>query len=285
MAKAKNFFYMNPPAFAKKLFTAAKSDWLDISQEEPEDHLTYSYPPEGSPATTNGWYSIIRRARNPIQVRRAPAVWGPMIYSESPWLQCTWLNGISVKLYKNGPTDLEQLVVCLSSTKSLAERIHHKRMVPGWWVWIFNEWKSTRVGSFGPTLKARFLWGNCRANDIIPPPQHYINTSVQKAGIPGFPGCLEPIQMTCNSLTIKRKKKQLQLTWPKPMDLCLTVAPSLHWSSSTTRRRCLISLCSTSGMSSCVSPPPTVQQAGKHGRSASWWAALSHLCCLSCVWS
>ena len=38
-------------------------------------------------------------------------------------------------------------------------------------------------------------------------------------------------------------------------------------------------------MSSCVSPLLTIRRAGKHLKSASWWAALSHLCCLSCVWS
>ena len=42
----------------------------------------------------------------------------------------------------------------------------------------------------------------------------YINTSVQKAGIPGFPGCLEHAQMIWNSLmSAKRERKELHVVW------------------------------------------------------------------------
>ena len=43
---------------------------------------------------------------------------------------------------------------------------------------------------------------------------HYINTSVQKAGIPGFPGCLEHSQMIWNSiLSARRDKTELHVIW------------------------------------------------------------------------
>ena len=43
---------------------------------------------------------------------------------------------------------------------------------------------------------------------------HYINTSVQKPGIPGFPGCLEHSQMIWNSLlSAKRDKIELHVIW------------------------------------------------------------------------
>ena len=43
---------------------------------------------------------------------------------------------------------------------------------------------------------------------------HYINTSVQWAGIPGFPGCLEQSQMIWNSiLLVKRDKTELHVIW------------------------------------------------------------------------
>ena len=42
----------------------------------------------------------------------------------------------------------------------------------------------------------------------------YIDTSVQKAGVPGFPGCLEHAQMIWNSLmAAKREKKELHVVW------------------------------------------------------------------------
>ena len=43
---------------------------------------------------------------------------------------------------------------------------------------------------------------------------HYINTSVQKAGIPGFLGCLEHSQMIWNSiLSARREKTELHVIW------------------------------------------------------------------------
>ena len=43
---------------------------------------------------------------------------------------------------------------------------------------------------------------------------HYINTSVQKAEIPGFPGCLEHSQMIWNSiLSARRDKTELHVIW------------------------------------------------------------------------
>ena len=43
---------------------------------------------------------------------------------------------------------------------------------------------------------------------------HYMNTSVQKAGIPGFRGCLEHSQMIWNSIpSAKRDKTELHVIW------------------------------------------------------------------------
>ena len=42
---------------------------------------------------------------------------------------------------------------------------------------------------------------------------HYINTSVQKAGIPGFPGCLEHSQMIWNSILSAKRDKTEHVIW------------------------------------------------------------------------
>ena len=43
---------------------------------------------------------------------------------------------------------------------------------------------------------------------------HYIGTSVQEAGIPGLPGCLEHLQRIWNSiLSAKREKTELHVIW------------------------------------------------------------------------
>ena len=54
----------------------------------------------------------------------------------------------------------------------------------------------------------------------------YINTSVQKAGIPGFPGCLGHSQMIWNSiLSAKRDKTELHVMW---LDLANAYGSVLH---------------------------------------------------------
>ena len=55
---------------------------------------------------------------------------------------------------------------------------------------------------------------------------HYINTSVQKAGIPGFPRCLEHSQMIWNSiLSARRDKTELHVIW---LDLANAYGSVLH---------------------------------------------------------
>lgn len=42
----------------------------------------------------------------------------------------------------------------------------------------------------------------------------YINTSCQKAGVPGFPGCVEHASMIWEQIqTAKREKKDLHVVW------------------------------------------------------------------------
>ena len=52
----------------------------------------------------------------------------------------------------------------------------------------------------------------CTTNFLMS--NRYINTSVQKAGIPGFPRCLEHSQTIWNSiLSAKRDKRKLHVIW------------------------------------------------------------------------
>ena len=127
------------------------------------------------------------------------------------------LNGISFKLYKNCPTVLEQLVCLL-------QRAWREGYVAQEWcladgVWIPKEENSIGVGSFRPisllNVEGKIFFGViARRMTSFLLQNKYINTSVQKAGIPGFPGCLEHAQMIWNSLmTAKREKKELHVAW------------------------------------------------------------------------
>ena len=127
------------------------------------------------------------------------------------------LNGISFKLYKNCPTVLEQLV-CL-----LQRAWREGYVAQGWCladgVWIPKDENSIGVGSFRPisllNVEGKIFFGViARRMTSFLLQNKYINMSVQKAGIPGFPGCLEHAHVIWNSLMIaKHEKKELHVVW------------------------------------------------------------------------
>ena len=127
------------------------------------------------------------------------------------------LNGIFFKLYKNCPTVLEQLVCLL-------QRAWREGYVAQEWclsdvVWIPKEENSIGVGSFRPisllNVEGKILFRViARRMTSFLLQNKYINTSVQKAGIPGFPGCLKHAQIIWNSLmTANCEKKELHILW------------------------------------------------------------------------
>lgn len=60
----------------------------------------------------------------------------------------------------------------------------------------------------------------------------FIDTSVQKAGIPGFPGCLEHAQMIWNSIrTAKQDKRELHVVWIDLANACGSVTHDLIYRS------------------------------------------------------
>ena len=217
--KTREAFYRNPYAFAKKLFTAAKSGQLDVPQEELEAHLARTYsdplkevpllPMDGIPQPDEpdvpfrvGGYRL-SEVRDFVRKARAGGAPG--------------MNGISFKLYKNCPTVLEQLVVLL-------QRAWREGIVAQEWcltdgVWIPKEENSVGVGNFRPinllNVEGKIFFGVlAKRMTTFLLTNKYIDTTVQKAGIPGFPGCLEHAQMIWNSLmAAKRERKELHVVW------------------------------------------------------------------------
>ena len=217
--RARESFYRNPYAFAKKLFSAAKSGRLDIPQDELEAHLacTYSDPLKDIPLTPMDGIPLLEEPEVPFRtggyrqseardfIRKARAGSAP------------GFNGISFKLYKNCPTVLEQLI-------GLLQRAWREGLVMQEWcladgVWIPKEENSVGVGNFRPisllNVEGKIFFGVlARRMTSFLLLNKYINTSVQKAGIPGFPGCLEHAQMIWNSLmAAKRERKELHVVW------------------------------------------------------------------------
>ena len=232
--KTRESFYRNQYAFAKKLFTAAKSGRLDIPQQELEDHLrkTYSDPLKEVPLPPMDGIPPLEEPETPFRAGGLRLYEAREFIHKARACSATGLNGISFKLYKNCPTVLEQLVCLL-------QRAWQEGYVPQEWcladgVWIPKEENSIGVGSFRPisllNLEGKIFFGGiARRMTSFLLQNKYINTSVQKAGIPGFPGCLEHAQMIWNSLmTAKREKKELHVVWLNLANAYGSVPAQLH---------------------------------------------------------
>ena len=128
------------------------------------------------------------------------------------------LNGISYKLYKNCPRVLRKLTVLLQQAwkKDI--------IVPQEWcladgIWIPKEMQSKCLTDFCPLSLLNvegkiFLGILARRMTTFLMSNHYMNTSAQRAGIPGFLGCLEHSQMIWNSiLSARRDKTELREIW------------------------------------------------------------------------
>ena len=194
--KTRQDFYKNPYQFAKKLFTEARSGTLDVPQEELQSHLhkTYSDPLKETPLGEIEGLPVLDEPTTPFNtggvrsrevadfVRKARAASAPGI------------NGLSYKLYKNCPQ-------VLSILTGLLQRAWREGFVPEEWcwadgVWIPKEQNSVGIGSFRPisllNVEGKIFFGVfAKRLTTFLLANGYIDTSVQKAGIPGFPGCLD----------------------------------------------------------------------------------------------
>ena len=95
----------------------------------------------------------------------------------------------------------------LSSFSRFGRRVLYHRN--GVWLMVFayQEKYIQKVSKFSPNIPP------CRMKNFLMS-NHYLNTSVQKGGILGFPGCLEHSQMIWNSvLSVKRDKRELHVIW------------------------------------------------------------------------
>ena len=210
--QARRAFYSNPYAFAKKLFVESKSGKLDVPKEELENHLKMTYsddlnsipipplrdlPKPQDPTVMFDDSGIkLKEVRDFIHKARAGSAPG--------------LNGISYKLYKNCPRVLRKLTVLL-------QQAWKKAIVPQEWfladgILIPKEMQSKGITNFRPisllNVEGKIFFGVlARRMTTFLMSNHYINTSVQRAGIPGFPGCLEHSQMIWNSILSARRDK------------------------------------------------------------------------------
>ena len=233
--RARIAFYKDPFRFVKSLFSREKNGSLRVSKQELEGHLEkvhrdrerfreLSLPPDippiggidsqcdDSPPRWKEVQEIVRRAR-------ASSAPGP--------------NGVPYRLYKSAPDVLRFLW-------TLMKVVWKKQVIPKAWrraggIFIPKERDSVEIGQFRPisllnvegkvffSVVAQRLSSYLEKNSLI-------DTSVQKAGIPGFSGCLEHTSMIWSQIQAARhEKRDLHVVFLDLANVFGSVPHSLLW--------------------------------------------------------
>ena len=217
--KTRENFYKNPFKFAKSLFTEGKSGVLNVPQEELEAHLKKTYsdslkdvplapfddvprPPEPE-KKFNMSYITMKEVTDFVKKARSKSSPG--------------MNRISYKLYKNCPDVRYRL--CKVLQRAWNHKVVPKEFCLANGIYIPKEKDAVGIGNFRPisllNIEGKIYFGViARRLTQFLMGNNYIDTSIQKAGIPGFPGCLEHCQMIWRAIReAKLNRKDLQVIW------------------------------------------------------------------------
>jgi len=192
-------FLKNPYGFAKGLFEQGKTGELQASKEEVEQHLAMVYGqarevdissmPVLQHPTCPGCDFEDGELR-PEEVER--------VVKKARSKSAPGMNGISYKVYKKCPQVLSLLTRILGRLWMQGEVPEEWCMANG--VYIPKQDKAKRLEEFRPISLLNVegkIFFSVLANRLTEYllQNGYINTSIQKAGVPGFPGCLEHVSM------------------------------------------------------------------------------------------
>ncbi|KAL2097226.1 hypothetical protein ACEWY4_006433 [Coilia grayii] len=217
--KERRAFFQDPFGYARQLLDEKRSGKLDISKEELEQYAKthYTDAAKDTPLGSSGYIqrpppptiafdtSPPRRSKLAEVLRRARLASAPRP------------NGLSYKFYKNCP----QVAEILWRLMRVAWK---KASVPAEWqqavgVFIPKELNSTTINQFRSiallnvegklffSILARRMTNFLKDNE-------YVDTSCQKAGIPGFPGCTEHSAVIWEQIQrAKRERTDLHVVW------------------------------------------------------------------------
>ena len=212
-------FFRDPYQYARELFDQPRSGTLRVEQKTLEDHLekTYSDPNRNIPLGQNiglVWPDVpgkkftmkppsLEETRRVVQKAKCKSAPGP--------------NGIPYLLFKRCPGVLGWLHSQLRQAWLKGHVNEEWRKAEG--VYIAKEQNSTELGQFRPisllnvegkiffSIIAQRLTSFLMENG-------YIDTSVQKGGVPGIAGCLEHATMIWESIQLaKSGRRNLDVVW------------------------------------------------------------------------
>jgi len=214
--KARRDFGKNPFKFTKKLFEVEKNGVLNVPKEDLEAHLREKYT---DPLTNIplGHLNELNRPHPPAEkFDNSPLKLGEIrdFVKKARAKSSPGINGISYKLYKRCPNVLTLLW-------RLLRKAHIKKFIAEDWgladgIHIPKEKDSKRLDQFRPisllNVEGKIFFGVIakRMTTFILN-NAYVNTSIQKAGIPGFPGCIEHTTMLWDAIKTAKNDKSAEL--------------------------------------------------------------------------
>ncbi|GFO03431.1 reverse transcriptase [Plakobranchus ocellatus] len=212
-------FIGDPFQFARQLFQQSKSGTLIVVREELETHLkeTYSDPTREIPlekTTSLVWPATpgIKFDSKPPSLQEVIAVVNKTRAKSAPGP-----NGVLYLLYKRCPNVLKKLHKILQSAWKNIKISKEWMTAEG--VYIPKEQDSKEINQFRPISllnvegKIFFSIMASRLTKYLTE-NGYINTSVQKGGIPGVSGCLEHATMIWEAIQrAKSEKLNLDVVW------------------------------------------------------------------------
>lgn len=233
--KARTAFYSDPFRFVKGLFTKEKSGSLMVPKQELEDHLSATHtdnhrfeqreiPPDMPPLPQPGY-----------QLDDSPPRWGEVMEAvkKARAASAPGPNGVLYRLYKNSPNVLRFLW-------KLMKVMWTRQTIPKSWrraggVLIPKEKDASNIGQFRQinllnvegklffSIVAKRLTTYLKKNSMI-------DTSMQKAGIPGFSGCFEHTSMIWHQIqSARREGRDLHVLFLDLANAFGSVPHSLIW--------------------------------------------------------
>ncbi len=217
--RTRTAFYRNPYKFAKDLFVKEKTGTLKVPVRELEEYLrkTYSDNQRHVPATIPDDMPPIQPPEHQLDTR--PPTWSEVenTVKRARTASAPGPNGVPYRLYKNTPGVLKVLWKLMKVT-------WEKGIIPKAWrraggILIPKEKNSSTIHQFRQISllnvegKIFFSVVAQRLSAFLQK-NNYVDTSVQKAGISGFSGCLEHANVIWHQVqTAKKEKKDLHVVF------------------------------------------------------------------------
>ncbi|KAJ8350642.1 hypothetical protein SKAU_G00257720 [Synaphobranchus kaupii] len=217
--KERSNFFKNPFKHAKQLLEDKRSGKLEITKPELEKHIReqYSDPAKAIPLGSPGY--VPRPAPPVIPFNTAPPKLSEVadVVRKARAASAPGPNGVPYKLYKYCPGVRKILWKLLKVAWG-------KNIIPSEWqravtVFIPKEQNSNSISQFRSiallnvegkiffSIMAKRLTSYLTSNS-------YIDTSCQKAGVPGFPGCVEHSAVIWEQIQrARREKSDLHVVW------------------------------------------------------------------------